>query len=422
MTNIRPGMGPRVAQVTPQAPVAPQKVVAQQPQAAPAQVQRHVVTQDDRHGAAARAFDNPAAAQLRARVTGNRQDAWGFGQNDGDKPMRTAPGSPAATAWQNPGNGVLANITAFPPTGKLDVGACYANLAAACVLGAGILAGPGKASDLLVAVAKHDGAALLPPLRQELLDIARAIHEMNVEYHRLNRAQVLCSLAGNPTTAIKEAIQQASRAPMVTRLTKEHREQLKVYDRFLAQGKTLDDVQVGNLSTVLREAHGRDMPVVRAWDPAVAAPKLTRDLRIRRVEDMLPDPTLDEVATLATLAGVLTAAAQPLPLPKPGTTYKHLQDLITGMGNGAAAVLRLHLSDREEDTQSDHFVVLGRRGDGVAYLYNPDPRRGDYTLMFGRAGKNQAPDFLAALQSYAPRIRPDVDGVLPTVTTLQIPV
>ena len=26
------------------------------------------------------------------------------------------------------------------------------------------------------------------------------------------------------------------------------------------------------------------------------------------------------------------------------------------------------------------------------------------------------------MQSYAPRIRPDVDGVLPTVTTLQIPV
>jgi hypothetical protein len=420
MTNIRSGGGPRIAPVQAQAPVAPQKVVVPQAKAPEAVVARHVITQDDRHGAAARAFDNPAAQQLKARVTGNRQDAWGFGQNDGERPLRTMAGSPAATAWQNPGNGVLANVTAFPPTGKLDVGACYANLGAACVLGAAVLSGPTRAADVMVAVAKHDGANLLAPARQELLDIARATQECGVEYHRLNRAQALCSLAANLTSGIKEAIQQASRPPLVNRLTKEHREQLKVYDRFLSQGKVLDEVQVATLSTVLHQAHLKEMPVVRAWDPNIAAPKVARDLRIRWVTAEGPGPELDDVGTLATLAGVLGGPPSALPLPKEGVTYKFLTELITGMANAVAAVLRVHLSDKVEDAASDHLVVLGRRPDGVAYLYNPDPRSGDYTLMFGRAGKNQAPDFLAQVQNYAGRIRPDVDGVLPTWTMLRL--
>ena len=39
----------------------------------------------------------------------------------------------------------------------------------------------------------------------------------------------------------------------------------------------------------------------------------------------------------------------------------------------------------------DHFVTVGRREDGTAYTYNPDPPKGDSTVFTCGKGASRAP-------------------------------
>lgn len=91
-----------------------------------------------------------------------------------------------------------------------------------------------------------------------------------------------------------------------------------------------------------------------------------------------------------------------------------LSTMVRGLAAGESATVRVSGSDT--GTASDHFVTVGRRADGTAFLYNSDPGRSDYTAYTGASGPTQPADFEAQLRTLSGRIRRDSDGDMPIAT------
>lgn len=417
-TNIRTTGPARAQTVQPQAPAAaPQK--AQAPKAEVQQQEAKVRTEDDRHGAASRAFDDPAAAALKTRVGGGR-DGIGFGRNLGDRPLRSAPGAPTASAWGNPGS-ILGNLTAHPPTGKITEWESLLRTGPACVIAGAIMHSPPSLLALIKAVADHPQCtALSTEEKTELNTLAIDVKTGSISYASLVRIMTLLGKAGNATAPVGELLQKASRPPLINNLDKEELKQLKIYDRMLKQSSALDGEQAAAIGVLLSSAFERPLPVVRTWDASSTEPAQVRALRIRMFEGATDEATLaqDDVGILATLTGRLFAPQERVPPPRPDTPQRLLNELMERLTKHETAIVRVHKTGAADDVEADRYIAIGRRGDGTAYLYNPDPRLGDHTLVFGRVGKNQSPDFMQQLQKYNERVRPDVDNAAPTVTIL----
>ncbi|HJW75004.1 MAG TPA: hypothetical protein VJ787_04960, partial [Thermoleophilia bacterium] len=112
----------------------------------------------------------------------------------------------------------------------------------------------------------------------------------------------------------------------------------------------------------------------------------------------------DELRQLGTLGG-----ARGRDVRMDATTLRQLFD---GLRPGESATIRVSGDDSGSD--ANHFVTIGRRPDGTAYLYNPDPGRGDFTLFTGARGREQPQAFLDQLQRYEDRTVVDGDQEMPS--------
>ena len=413
MTGIRSGISSTRAQtIQPASKKSAESTPAKKAKGAAKKQERKEITPDDRHGAASKAYDNVAARTIKERVVGGIEGATGFGQNHTNRPLRTAPGSPTPSAWNNPGHGVLAQMTIHPPVGKIDLGQSYARCGSACVLAAGIMGGPEVLARILTMTSQSPSEALTPEQRNQLSDLARRARGYKLEYQHLVTAQMLMMRAACKSVPVKDVISQALRPPAYNNLMREQRDQLKVYERLVASPGGLDAEQAATLGLLLGVALQRPVPVIRAWDPNIATPTVVRELRARLAQHGTPEWELvePEGCTLARGLGLLEGELARVRLPPEGQPVNVLPELFGFLSKGRCIILQCHQTDKRDDREAGHYLMLGRRPDGMAYLYNPDPRNGDYTLLFGRPGKNQAPEFMAAVARYHKRLRQDVDN------------
>ena len=87
-----------------------------------------------------------------------------------------------------------------------------------------------------------------------------------------------------------------------------------------------------------------------------------------------------------------------------------MEDLLTRIRPGESATFRGAARDPGPDADPgapDHFITIGRRPNGQAYVYNSDPGRGDHTLFTGARGNTQPENFREVLRSYDRRINFD---------------
>ena len=187
------------------------------------------------------------------------------------------------------------------------------------------------------------------------------------------------------------------------------------------QGAMLDTEQTATVTRLLSVAHGRPMPVIRCWNPLSTEPTQTRSLRMRLYDtgNNQAIAQQDDMGIMATLCGRATAAQERAPAPRPDAPQRLMDQVVDLIRKNETAVLRVHKTGSPEDKDADRYIAVGRRADGMAYLYNPDPRVGDYTLVFGRVGRNQPVEFTGQMLRYNERIRPDVDNAITSVTFLK---
>lgn len=415
MTGIRLPPGTiRAQQVVPtQAPVvqAPVAQVVQQQV-----VETRVRTQEDRHGAASRAFDDPAAAALRARVTAGGKDSAGVGLNASDRPLRSAAGAPAATAWVNPGS-VLGQLTAHPPTGKIVEWQSLMRTGAACVLAGAIMEGPDNVAALLSALAAAPYATLSQEQREGMRALVDAFRARTASYADMVHTQHLLACAGNGTSDPVELLRSLTRPPRSTELSREAGRAVRTLLSAVGTHRLHTDQWEPALR--LLEAGLRcSVTAHLTYDPDL--PDATQE-RTRRVRALPQTPAelaaFPSVGMLAALGGRLVSPPQPVEPTPEGTPQPAVLALPAQLQPHDAAVLQVR-RHAEGDGPADRHVVVGRRPDGTAYIYNPDPRRGDFVLVVGRPGRNQPVEFTNHLQRYALRMRKDEDASLPWMTLL----
>jgi hypothetical protein len=338
--------------------------------------------------------------------------------NATDKPLRSAAGAPSPGAWGNTGSGVLAQLTAHPPTGRFEEHESLVRAGAACVMAAATMRGLRGLLLLVDGVANSPYSRLDPSALGDLQAIGDDIRLSRVSYAQLVQLQTLLARAANLTDSIGDIVKLAMRPPGSSALTREEIGLIKLYERLAVQGRALDATQIQTLVTLLARALGRPVSLMRAWDPLAMTPKRTlRGTCLPPGATTEPHGREDEVVVLGRMSGMLKKQER-LKRPKPGMPFRVVQHLLATLEASEAAILRVHASE-DKATETDRMIALGRRKDGLTWLYNPDPRHGDATLIFGRAGKNQAPEFSSQIQRYNARLGPDVDGMEPVITILR---
>jgi hypothetical protein len=403
----------------------PQKAQAHKTVTAVQDEPRRKRTREDRHGAASRAFDDPAAQALRARLSGPAE-VPGFGVNATDRPLRTLPGVPTPATWHNPGAAILGQLTVHPPEGPLHHGEAMARTSAACVLAWAAMGGAELTASVLARVGQAAvGTCLSPEDRQALARVASQVPPGRASLTSLWLAQGLMARAADLSRPLQDALQEALRPPQLSRLGRDEQQDLRIFDRRLRQAASLDQAQSTRLANLLSVALDAPFMVVLAWDVDHAPAATRRPHRLLPAASVTPEEGAVFSDGLVTLVGLAGVAAGP---PEPVKTKAHpeevsrvLNDKLDRLAPSEGLVVPVHASDRPDDTEMDRHVLLGRRKDGTAYLYNPDPRDGDFTLVMGRAGKNQGPDFTAQVLAYSQRVGRDRDGTRPVAARLKAP-
>ena len=142
------------------------------------------------------------------------------------------------------------------------------------------------------------------------------------------------------------------------------------------------------LEQLLTKALGREVQLDKGWE------KVTDKNRTKDTSGL----TDDELKTLATAAA-------------PGASQHELSldDTIESIANalkpGEAVTIRV--AGKDEGTSADHYVTVGRQKDGTFYLYNPDPAKGDATLVLGGKGPKADAGFLERTDQYNDRMTTD---------------
>ena len=82
-----------------------------------------------------------------------------------------------------------------------------------------------------------------------------------------------------------------------------------------------------------------------------------------------------------------------------------IEGIANALQPGEAVTIRLAANDKS--TRANHYVTVGRQKDGTFYLYNPDPAKGDATLVLGGKGPRVDDAFIQRTGKYDGRMYED---------------
>jgi hypothetical protein len=306
-----------------------------------------------------------------------------YGVNTSTSPKQSAGGRISSADWADPAS-LVSKLTQNPH------GRRHAQSEAACsasnLIGAALLSGgPEKAAALLDRVAKDGSLNLGPAEQRQLSDIASKIRGRTATFEDMNLAQELVYRAGNTTASATSLAEQAQGS---RHLNAREKREVSVL--------AADGSDVPKLERLLSKALGREVRLNNGWE------KVTDKTRTQDTSGL----------TDGELKNLGTAAA-------PGARQQELaapNDSIEGIANdlkpGEAVTIRV--AGNDQGTMPDHYITVGRQKDGTFYVYNPDPAKGDATLVLGGKGPKADADFLARTDKYNDRMYSDLStGSLP---------
>jgi hypothetical protein len=299
-----------------------------------------------------------------------------YGVSKGKGPLHSAGGRISSAEWADPAR-LMSKLTQNPH-GKL-----HAQSSAACsasnLLGAALLSGgPDKAAALLERVAKDGRLNLGPEEQKQLSGIASKIRGRTATFEDLNLAQELVYRAGNTTASATDLAGQAQGS---TKLSPKEKSQVRVL-----AGDGSDEPK---LEKLLSKALGREVHLDNGWE------KVTGKTRTQDTSGL----TDDELKNLATAAA---PGARRHELTAPNDT---IEGIANALSPGEAVTIRVAGDDN--GLKPDHYVTVGRQQDGTFYLYNPDPSKGDATLVLGGKGPAADAGFLQRTDKYNDRMFTD---------------
>jgi hypothetical protein len=306
-----------------------------------------------------------------------------YGVNKSAGPLHSAGGKISSADWADPAS--LVSKLTQNPRGKLRAQS-EAACSASNMIGAALLSGgPEKAAALLDRVAKDGSLNLGPEEQKQLSGIASKIRDRTATFDDMNLAQELVYRAGNTTASALDLADQAQSS-----------NKLNANEKKLMSVLAKDGSDPQKLERLLSKALGREVRLNNGWE------KVTDKTRTQDTSGL----------TDGELKNLGTAAA-------PGARQQELaapNDSIEGIANdlkpGEAVTIRV--AGNDQGTMPDHYITVGRQKDGTFYVYNPDPAKGDATLVIGGKGPKADADFLARTDKYNDRMYSDLStGSLP---------
>lgn len=327
----------------------------------------------------------------------------GRGLNNGSGHLASARGRIAASAWDHPEQ-IVGRLTQTPAGGGR--GNSVYRCGPSNLLAQSIMNGPDATARFLRRSAEQTPDSRLSPAEKtELRGIADAVQNRTATFEQLSRAQGLLYQAGNSRTDVIDACNQAVRTG---RLNAAERRQVDGFRTSLQGGASMSTQDGATLSRLLSKAFGQPVTVRGYDDPQHPGDQSRRFVGVEVGGTMRSTDRSgfgdDELRQLGRLGG---ASGRDVRM-----DASTLRQLFDGLAPGESATLRVSGDDSGSD--ANHFVTIGRRPDGTAYLYNPDPGRGDFTLFTGARGREQPQAFLDQLQRYEDRTVVDRDQEMPS--------
>lgn len=307
-------------------------------------------------------------------------------RNPGTAPLATGTGPITNEQWKNP----LLLVGAMTQNG---VGADAISGSARCgptnLLATALLqGGPAAAAKLLEKTAASAGPYLERGDARELKALAEKVKKQTATFEDLSKAQGLMYSAANRETWFGEALTQAK------------------------QDGGLEGAQVARLETLAGKAPGLSAADKRELGELLSL-GLDRDVTVDVVtakgfEDRGPQVVVKfkdgfQLDTHGLADGELAAAAKhggfkSTQVVAHGDAGAAATGALKTLKPGESAVLRVGLDG--SSSNPDHYVTVGRLTDGRPFVYNPDPSRGDATLVVGSPKDPQPATFTAELAKY----------------------
>ena len=281
--------------------------------------------------------------------------------------------------------------------------------------------GPQSGARFLDSVATGSlGSRLSATERRELQTTASHLRAGTSTYEELSRAQSLLYRAGNTQNDLSGAMREVidghvlpggRRATTTPDEMTPDQERLFTLRQHLTEG-TMTPAEATETQQILSRYYGAGTQVSLVDDPSHPGVDARRSYTVTlpsgeggRELSGFSDTELRGLAAAGGGAGrqlTLSAGAD------------SLSTMVRGLAPGESATVRV--SGTDTGAAADHFVTVGRRADGTAFLYNSDPGNGDYTAYTGASGATQPADFEAQLRRLSGRIRRDTDGDMPSAT------
>lgn len=359
------------------------------------------------------------ASRAPVALHGGTHETSGLGLNGSSGTLRTATGRIRADDWRNPA-AVVGRLTQNPAGGSLD------NSAARCgpssLLGAALMQGPERGARFLDSVATGSASSRLGATeRRELQATATHLRNGTCTYEELSRAQSLLYRAGNTQSDLRTAMTDVidghvhpggrrTTGPVPEMMTPDQ-DRLFTLRTHLANG-TMTAAEATETQSILSRYYGEGTSVALVDDPSHPGDDARRMYTVT-----LPgrEGAREMSGFSDTELNGLSAAGGGAPRQVALTSgADSLSTMVRGLAPGESATVRVAGTDA--GTSADHFVTVGRRADGTAFLYNSDPGSGDYTAYTGASGPTQPADFDAQLRRLSGRIHRDSDGDMPLVT------
>lgn len=352
---------------------------------------------------------------------GASHETSGLGLNGSSGSLRTATGRIRAEDWRNPA-AVVGRLTQNPASG--DLGNSGARCGPSALLGSALMQGPESGARFLDSVATGSLSSRLDPSERSALQTTAAhLRAGTCTYEELSAAQSTLYRAGNTQNDLEHAmsdvydgyvrrggVRSATGDGDGAELTADQ-ERLFTLRSHLRDGRMTPE-EATEAQTILTRYYGEGTRVSLVDDPShpgdASRQSYTISLPGREGGRELSGFSDTELRGLADAGGGRTRS---VPLT---TGADSLSTMVRGLTAGESATVRVAGSDA--GTTGDHFVTVGRRADGTAFLYNSDPARGDHTSYTGAPGATQPADFDAELRRLSGRIHADRDGDMPLAT------
>lgn len=327
-------------------------------------------------------------------------------RNTGTAPLQSATGSITKDDWKTPER-LVAKMTQnskTPDSVSSDARCGPTNLLAVAMLNDGQ---EGAAQLLERSLAKMGGRLELEDAK-ELKRIASAVRKGTATFEDLSRAQGLLYTASNTRAWLGDALTDARSSELLDG------RQLARLAALEAKSPNLNPAELRALSELLTT--GLDRPVTVTKETVKGFESRGPQLAVNFNDAFLPESRsgLDD-AELARAAGAGGLSSKQVSAQAAGSLAS---TALEKLAPGQAAVLRVALDS--SSTAPDHFVTVGKLRDGRAFIYNPDPTRGDATLVIGSAVAPQPATFTRELARYDQRsiAQPGSPSVVPPMTVL----